>query len=150
MAGDGLYRADLESTVKSVLPPSMQGAVTFLGKVSESEKFALYNACDVFAMPSSEEGFGLVFAEAGAFGKPVVGCDVMGVPEAVAHGQTGLLVPPSDADAVGSALLRLLRDENERARMGENGRRRSGGHGRLEREREAIPSAHTRAEWGLA
>ncbi len=124
VAGDGPYRAELERTVKAVLPPGLQGAVTFLGRVSESEKFALYSACDVFAMPSSEEGFGLVFAEAGAFGKPVVGCDAMGTPEAVAHGETGLLVPPANADAVGSAVLRLLRDEKERARMGEMGRRR--------------------------
>ncbi|MCE2404159.1 MAG: glycosyltransferase family 4 protein [Dehalococcoidia bacterium] len=124
VAGDGPYRAELERTVKAVLPPGLQGAVTFLGTVSESEKFALYDACDVFAMPSAVEGFGLVFAEAGAFGKPVVGCDVMGTTEAVAHGETGLLAPRADADAVGSAILRLLRDEKERARMGENGRRR--------------------------
>ena len=124
VAGDGPYRAELERTVEAVLPPGLRGAVTFLGRVSESEKFALYDDCDVFAMPSTVEGFGLVFAEAGAFGKPVIGCDAMGTPEAVAHGETGLLVPPDDAEAVGSAILRLLRDENERARMGENGRRR--------------------------
>ncbi len=124
VAGVGPYGAELERAVEAVLPPGLRGAVTFLGRVSESEKFALYDACDVFAMPSAEEGFGLVFAEAGAFGKPVVGCDVMGVPEAVAHGETGLLVPPADADAVGSAILRLLRDGKERVRMGEEGRRR--------------------------
>ena len=124
VAGDGPYRAELERMVEAVLPPPMRDAVTFLGAVSESEKFALYDACDVFAMPSAEEGFGLVYAEAGAFGKPVVGCDVMGVPEAVAHGETGLLVPPADVDAVGGAILRLLRDEKERVRMGRNGRRR--------------------------
>ncbi|MCE2463813.1 MAG: glycosyltransferase family 4 protein [Dehalococcoidia bacterium] len=124
VAGEGPYRVELERTVEAVLPPRLRGAVAFLGKVSDSEKFALYDACDLFAMPSAEEGFGLVYAEAGAFGKPVVGCDVMGVSEAVAHGETGLLVPPSDADAVGGAILRLLRDENERVRMGENGRRR--------------------------
>ncbi len=124
VAGEGPYRAELERTVEAVLPSPTRGAVTFLGTVSDSEKFALYDACDVFAMPSVQEGFGLVYAEAGAFGKPVVGCDVMGVPEAVAHGETGLLVPPFDADAVGGAILRLLRDEKERARMGRNGRRR--------------------------
>ena len=75
-------------------------------------------------MPSAVEGFGLVFAEAGAFGKPVVGCDVMGVPEAVSQGETGLLAPPADAGAVGGAILRLLRDENERTQMGAKGRRR--------------------------
>lgn len=124
VAGDGPYRAELERTVKAVLPPPLRGAVTFLGQVSDSEKFALYDACDVFAMPSAVEGFGLVFAEAGAFGKPVVGCDVMGVPEAVSQGETGLLAPPADAGAVGGAILRLLRDENERTQMGAKGRRR--------------------------
>jgi len=123
VAGDGSYRAELERIAKSVLPASQRGAVTFLGWVSDDEKYALYDACDLYVMPSSEEGFGLVYAEAAAFGKPSVGCDVMGVPEAIAHEETGLLVPPNDADAVADAVLRLLRDDDERSRMGSAARK---------------------------
>ncbi len=91
---------------------------------TRAEKYALYEACDLFVMPSSEEGFGLVYVEAGAFGKPSIGCDVMGVPEAIAHEETGLLAPPNDADAVADAMLRLLRDDGGRARMGAAARKR--------------------------
>ena len=124
VVGDGTYKSELERIADSVLPAEQRGAITFLGRVSDAEKYALYDACDLFVMPSSEEGFGLVYAEAGAFGKPSIGCDVMGVPEAIAHGETGLLVPPNDADAVAEAVLRLLRDDGERARMGAAARRR--------------------------
>ncbi len=124
VAGDGIYRSELESIAYSVLPASYREAVVFLGFVSDDEKYALYEACDLFVMPSSEEGFGLVYAEAGAFGKPSIGCDVMGVPEAIAHEETGLLVPPNDADAVAEAILRLLRNDTERARMGAAARQR--------------------------
>ena len=124
VVGDGTYRSQLKSIADSVLPDRQQGSVVFLGRVSDAEKYTLYEACDLFVMPSSEEGFGLVYAEAGAFGKPSIGCDVMGVPEAIAHGETGLLVPPNDADAVAEAVLRLLRNDEERARMGAAARKR--------------------------
>ena len=124
VAGRGPDRLELDRKVKSLLPVSHRGSVIFLGWVSDDEKYALHEACDLFVMPSSEEGFGLVYAEAGAFRKPSIGCDVMGVPEAIAHGETGLLVPPNDADAVAEAILRLLRDDAERARMGAAARRR--------------------------
>ena len=124
VAGDGGYRPELERIVEDTLPPRLRHAVTFLGRISDSEKYACYDMCDVFAMPSSEEGFGLVYVEAAAFGKPAIGCDVMGVPEAVIHGETGLLVNPMDVEAVTGAILRLLHDQSDRARMGRNGRRR--------------------------
>ena len=124
VAGDGGYRPELEHLVEDTLPPHLRHTVTFLGRVSDSEKYACYDMCDVFAMPSSEEGFGLVYVEAAAFGKPSVGCDVMGVPEAIADGETGLLVGPADGDKVANAVLRLLRNESERMSMGQNGRRR--------------------------
>ena len=122
VAGGGAYRSELERVVEDALPPHLRHAVTFLGRVSDSEKYACYDMCDVFAMPSSEEGFGLVYVEAAAFSKPTVGCDVMGVPEAVAHGETGLLVKPEDVDALTNAILRLLRNKGDRVRMGQNGR----------------------------
>ena len=124
VAGDGGYRPELERIVEDALPTHLRNAVTFLGRISDSEKYACYDMCDVFAMPSTEEGFGLVYVEAAAFGKPSVGCDVMGVPEAIVGGETGLLVTSTDVDAVANAILQLLRSDGERVRMGKNGLRR--------------------------
>ena len=80
-------------------------------------------ACDIFALPSDEEPFGLVFAEAMAMKKPVVAVDNGGTPEVVEDGRTGLLSQPGDVAGISANLLTLLRDPSLRARMGEAGRR---------------------------
>jgi phosphatidylinositol alpha-1,6-mannosyltransferase len=74
-----------------------------------------YNACDLFVMPAREEpgdieGFGLVFLEAGACGKPVIGARAGGVTDAILDGETGLLVAPDDPEALTHAIQGLLRD----------------------------------------
>jgi len=84
---------------------------------------ALMAACDVFALPSYEEPFGLVFLEAMAMKKPVVALDIGGAPEIVEHERSGLLCPPGDQQALSHSLLTLLRDRSLRDRMGEYGRR---------------------------
>ena len=121
IVGDGGYREELEQLVR--VSPA-QASIVFLGAVSDFEKFACYERCSVFVMPSEEEGFGIVYLEANAFGKPVIGSDVMGVPEAILHGETGLLVDPYDADAIADAAIYLLQNIAEAHRLGENGRRR--------------------------
>lgn len=93
----------------------------------------LYRAADVFVMPSAVEkradgswtgeGFGIVYIEAAACGLPVVALDQGGAREAVAHGETGLLVDRTEA-AVGTAMLRLLGDRSLGRRMGMAGRAR--------------------------
>lgn len=83
----------------------------------------LLAACDVFALPSFEEPFGLVFAEAMAMKRPVVALDNGGTPEVVRHGETGLLSRPGDIGTLASNLSSLLKDPSLRARMGEAGRR---------------------------
>ena len=100
------------------------GSITFLGAVTGDEKFAFYERCDVFAMPSEDEGFGIVFLEAGGFGKPVVGGRTAPPTDAVLHEQTGTLVDPRDAEAVADAVIGLLRDPHEARRLGANGERR--------------------------
>lgn len=81
-----------------------------------------YAAADVVVLPSLSEGFPFVALEALAMAKPLIATAVNGVPEIVEHGRTGLLVPPRDAPALTLALLRLLRDPEEAARMGAAGR----------------------------
>jgi glycosyltransferase involved in cell wall biosynthesis len=84
----------------------------------------LMAAADIFAMPSFGEPFGLVFLEAMAMQRPVIGLDNGGTPEVVEHGQTGLLSSPKDVPALAANILTLLRDPALRARMGANGRAR--------------------------
>ena len=83
----------------------------------------LLAAAEVFASPSSYEGFGLSVAEAMAAGLPVIAGDSSSVPEVV--GDAGILVPPRDGEALASALRRLLADPAERRRLGEAARRRA-------------------------
>ncbi len=105
--------------------------VVFTGHIPDSELPAIYAACDVFIMPSRElrdgdfEGFGIVFLEAGACGKPVIGGRSGGVPEAVIDGTTGILVDPRDAHAIAAALTHVLLDRGEAVRLGRHGRLRA-------------------------
>ena len=99
-------------------------SITMLGMVSPDEKFECYVRSDVFALATDYEGFGLIFLEANAFGKPVVATRVGGVPEAVEHGVCGLLVEPGDSQALADAIIRLLSNSEEARRLGEGGRRR--------------------------
>ena len=94
---------------------------------------ALLAACDGFVMSSLWEGLGLVFLEAMAARLPVVASRVSAVPEVVLHELTGLLVPPSDPEALSLALVRLAADPGLRARLGEAGRERVRAHFGLER-----------------
>jgi glycosyltransferase involved in cell wall biosynthesis len=85
---------------------------------------ALMHAVDVFVMPSIWEGFGLVLLEAMAAGRPIVASRVATIPEVVADGETGLLVPVGDPLALADALAQLAEDPDRAARMGEAGRER--------------------------
>ena len=100
--------------------------VVFTGQ--RSDVALLLAACDVFSLPSFEEPFGLVFAEAMAMKRPVVALTNGGTPEVVEHGKCGLLSPPGDIDALAANLLRLLRDPALRTQFGEYGRSRVEAH----------------------
>ena len=95
--------------------------VIFTGQRSDMP--ALMAVADLFALPSDEEPFGLVFAEAMAMKKPVVALGNGGTLEVVDHGKSGLLSAPGDTASLANNVLALLRDPGLRARMGEYGRR---------------------------
>jgi glycogen synthase len=95
-----------------------------LGFVPHHELPPLYERAAVVAVPSHREGFGVACAEAMAAGRPVVASAVGGLLDLVVDGETGLLVPPRDVQALRAALERLLGDPALRARMGEAGRQR--------------------------
>jgi phosphatidylinositol alpha-1,6-mannosyltransferase len=94
----------------------VEDRIHLLGHVSPEDLPRWYNACDVFAMPNREiegdtEGFGMVFLEAAACGKPAIAGQAGGTGAAVEDQVTGFRVDGTDSVAVASALLRVLRDE---------------------------------------
>jgi glycosyltransferase involved in cell wall biosynthesis len=84
----------------------------------------LLAACDLFVLPSRQEGLGVAALEAMVLGRPIVATDVGGLAEAVRHECTGLLVPPDDPVALKDAIARLLGDARLRARFATAGPRR--------------------------
>lgn len=93
----------------------------FLGEVSREQLAACYACSEIFALPSSGEGFGLVFLEAMAFGRPLVGAATGGIVDVLRDSVNGLLVPPRDTPALVRALDRLLRHESLRDEVGRHG-----------------------------
>jgi glycosyltransferase involved in cell wall biosynthesis len=89
-----------------------------------SDIASMLAACDIFSLPSYEEPFGLVFAEAMAMKRPVVALNSGGTSEVVEHDKSGLLSPVGDIDALAANLLRLLGDAALRTQLGEYGRSR--------------------------
>jgi phosphatidylinositol alpha-1,6-mannosyltransferase len=127
IGGDGRERHQLERLAADSLVD-----VRVLGRVSDDDRAALLGAADVFVMACrnrwgglEQEGFGIVFLEAAAFGVPQVAGDSGGAPEAVLDGVTGLVVDdPSDPGAVAEAIRTLLADPPLRRRMGRAARKR--------------------------
>lgn len=91
---------------------------------SREDMPAVMRAFDIFALPSREEGFGIVLLEAMISERPVVACNVDAIPEVVVHGETGFVVPPCDDAAFAAALQDLACNPELRARFGEYGRER--------------------------
>jgi phosphatidylinositol alpha-1,6-mannosyltransferase len=140
VVGDGPIRASLEDAVARA---GTTDRVRLTGEVSREELRSIYQSCDLFVLTPEErrigdrydsEGFGLVFLEAGACGKPVIGSDVSGCREAVIHGMTGLLVPPADPQALAEAIESVLNHGELATELGQGGLvsvRAAGGWARL-------------------
>ena len=122
--GEGPLRPSLEQLASSC---GLADAARFLGEVSDEERNAWLRRADVFAMPSrlAGEGFGIVYLEASAYGRPIVAGNVAGALDAVADGVSGLLVDPTDPVAVGEAVTRLLLDRELAGRLGRAGAARA-------------------------
>ena len=119
-AGGGVLRAKIEQMVADL---NLQNKIKFLG--NRTDVIELLKASDVFVLPSYFEGLPRSVAEAMAAGLPVVATAVSGTPELVDDGVTGLLVPPKDYDALGSAILRLKDNKELACSLGNAGRKKA-------------------------
>jgi colanic acid/amylovoran biosynthesis glycosyltransferase len=119
VVGDGSLLPGLRRRAAEL---GIDGRVRFPGSVGQDRIRNHYAGADVFCLPSFAEGVPVVLMEAMAMGLPVVASRVMGVPELVEHGASGLLVPPARPDLLADALQRLAVDPTLRRRMGEAGR----------------------------
>ena len=117
--GDGELREELEALVAA---RGLTGTVHLPGHRADARM--LLDAADVFALPSRAEGMPLALLEAMEAGLPVVATRVIGSTEVVAHGRTGILVPPGSPHELAAALALLLGDRRLRADYGAAGRSR--------------------------
>jgi len=114
IVGDGPQRAELQALAAA---SGVADRITFAGSVSDAELLAAYRSASLFVMPNrtmpdgDTEGFGLVFLEANACGRAVVGGRAGGAVEAVADGVSGLLVDGESVEEIGNAIIRILGDD---------------------------------------
>lgn len=104
---------------------SIGGCVTDLGWVGGSDKQRILRECDILVLPSYFEGQPVSILEAMANACGIVASDTGGIPDMIADGQTGLLVPPKDAKALEEKLLALLADSDLCRRLGENAEKKA-------------------------
>ncbi len=126
IVGDGPHREFLEHLTDQL---SLRDHVVFLGSLPPQEIAGWYHACSIFIMTPEEvngdvEGFGIVYLEAGSFGKPVIGTRTGGVPEAVIDGETGMLIEQKNSVEIQETIRRLLDDPEFAHRLGQRGRER--------------------------
>jgi glycosyltransferase involved in cell wall biosynthesis len=105
LVGKGDDRPRIEQLISQL---NLQECVTLAGFVADDELCDHYNLCDVFAMPSKGEGFGIVYLEALACGKPTVGGNQDGAIDALCQGELGALVNPDDVEAIAKTLIQIL------------------------------------------
>jgi len=123
IASEGEERVNLEKMVSRM---GLDQWVVFTGSVSDTEQVALYHACDIFILANRNlkndvEGFGMVFLEAGAAGKPVIGGRSGGAVEAIREGRTGFLVDTEKPANIGDKISLLLDNAKLRAQLGQHG-----------------------------
>jgi glycosyltransferase involved in cell wall biosynthesis len=125
IVGDGPLRSSLEATAREM---GIAHRVHFIGEVHNLALAPWYYACNVYALPSiaRSEAFAIVQLEAMACGKPIVNTAIprSGVPFVSRAGESGLTVPPADAQSFGRALRTILADDSLARRLGEAGLRR--------------------------
>jgi glycosyltransferase involved in cell wall biosynthesis len=121
LAGEGPLRMELEGLAASL---GIRRQTQFVGHKRGAEIAQLLQGCEVFVLPSREEPFGIVLLEAMACRKPVVATAVGGIPEIVEHEKSGILVEPDNPAALTEGIRRVLRDNELRKTIADNGHTR--------------------------
>jgi phosphatidyl-myo-inositol dimannoside synthase len=121
--------ADFLKKTAADLPPEIKNKIIFLGQISDEDRWAWLELCDIFIMVSRNiagdyEGFGTVYLEANLAEKPVIAGDSGGVRDAVINNINGLLVDPEKSSDIAAAVLRLINNPALRKELGEQGKRR--------------------------
>jgi glycosyltransferase involved in cell wall biosynthesis len=117
------YSATVRAQIED-LPPALQARTAVIDNFDEGEKAEIFAACDLLAFPSGHESFGIVFLEAWAARKPVIGARIGAIPSVVAEGEDGLLITYRDTGDLVRAIAALLSDPALRRRLGEAGYRK--------------------------
>ncbi len=131
IVGEGHERAALEAEIARL---GLEDRVTLTGRVSDEELEAYYQSCQVFALPAivdeagDTEMLGMVSLEAMRYCKPVIASDVGGIPDIVVDGESGVLVPQKDPEALAAAIRRVLTDPALARRLGHGGYRFARAH----------------------
>lgn len=110
IVGDG---DDVPTIQQTILNLGLSDSVTLTGHIDVAELADHYRLCDIFVMPSSNEGFGIVFLEAMACGKPVIAGSVDGSVDALDQGRLGVLVNPSDIEIITESVCQLLSGKHD-------------------------------------
>ena len=137
VVGDGPLRSELEALAGRL---GLTARVDFVGIQQDVRSY--FAGCDLVLMPSLREGMGLAAVEAMAAERAVVASRTGGLPEVVAEDETGLLVPPSDAQALAAAVAALLRDPQRRQAMGRAGQARARGAFSRQRSLAALAAVY--------
>jgi len=122
IVGEGPEKQSLKSLAKDL---KISNRVRFLGRLNHNETLKEIARADIFCMPSWQEAFGVVYLEAMALGKPVIGCFGQGSEDIFKHEREGLLVKPKDADGLADALKRLINQPSFSKSLGSAGRFRA-------------------------
>jgi phosphatidyl-myo-inositol dimannoside synthase len=137
VVGPGDDRPRLEEMVKEL---ALGERVSFAGRVPDAVLPSYFAACDAFVLPSTGEGFGIVYLEAMYHSKACIGAKAGGVPEVIADGETGLLIDAGHPSELAAAMIRLLQDDALRKHLGQAGKERLKARFSIARFRERLAS----------
>lgn len=141
IAGDGSMRTQLEALIERL---GLTSRVRLVGRVSNGQLAQLYERCQFLVLASriladvDFEGFGMVILEANSFKKPAIGTRAGGIPDAIQHEHTGLLVAPDSVEELAGAIRRLIRDTTLRGQLGQAAQRYVNEHHRWAQKAQTV------------
>ena len=125
LAGPDVSSSGVVQVSLHELTPLERARVVKISNFSDEEKASIFDAFDVFVLPSVGESFGIAYLEAWMCGKPVIGADIGPTREVICNGVDGVLVKPNDSAALAEHIIALLSDPVRREQMGQSGRNKT-------------------------